>query len=787
MSRRRGRSRGQTGPSSPRRSPRRAGDPGAALAEALAAHRAGELDRATRLYQQALKAQPDDPDAHYLFGLLAHHKGEHDRALEQFDKALALRPDHAGCRNHRAEALAALGRLDEAEAALRALLRSEPGSPQVLNNLGNVLADGGRLGEAVEAYRKAAQAAPDFAEPHANLGAALARLGRLDEAQTACGRALALVPDHGHALFNLGGVHAESGRPAEAVALFERALGAMPNDPRVRVALAGSLGALGRLGDAAGHLVGVLEADPADDEAWSAAAGVLAVAHSPEEDRATARLLTLCLQSDHVAPEEVAIPAARAVRRRHALPDYPEVAARAALANDLAARLNDDDIACRLLVRCVNADPALEIVLTRLRRRILEDGSIAPTERFAAALAMQCFLNEYVFEVTAEETAAVGRLSEAIARAAAAAAEFPDAPGAGDLLRYALYAPLSTLSCAERLAALAVEEWPESIRPLVQAQLGDWLAERAIAAALPVIGAIADTVSKAVAAQYEDNPYPRWSATAPVVPESAGAIFARQFPHQPVPPVLDGPLDILVAGCGTGRHPIASVALRYQDCSVLAVDLSRSSLAYATRKASAMGAANIRFAQADILGLDALDRRFHLIECAGVLHHMADPLQGWRVLRDRLLPGGLMVIGLYSARARAAVVAARARIAALKLKASPADIRAFRRRLLLGEEDEALASLLDWPDFYSASGCRDLLFHAQEHRFTLPQIGEIMESLGLAFLGFENDDPAFWRRYRRHAPDDPAGTDLAAWDRLEANHPDMFAGMYQFWCHKTDR
>ena len=112
-------------------------------------------------------------------------------------------------------------------------------------------------------------------------------------------------------------------------------------------------------------------------------------------------------------------------------------------------------------------------------------------------------------------------------------------------------------------------------------------------------------------------------------------------------------------------------------------------------------------------------------------------------------------------------------------------IRAIRRRLLAGEE-KGLETLLTWPDFYSTSGCRDLLFHVQEHLFTLPKIKTILSALDLEFLGFENDSPGFWQRYREFAPEDVSATDLDAWDRLEEAHPETFGGMYQFWCRRTD-
>ena len=87
-------------------------------------------------------------------------------------------------------------------------------------------------------------------------------------------------------------------------------------------------------------------------------------------------------------------------------------------------------------------------------------------------------------------------------------------------------------------------------------------------------------------------------------------------------------------------------------------------------------------------------------------------------------------------------------------------------------------------DFYSVSSCRDLLFHVQEHRFTLPEIDHMLQGLGLRFVGFELNDPEAVAAYRSGYPDDPEMTDLGQWDRFEQDHPDLFIAMYQFWCQK---
>ena len=200
------------------------------------------------------------------------------------------------------------------------------------------------------------------------------------------------------------------------------------------------------------------------------------------------------------------------------------------------------------------------------------------------------------------------------------------------------------------------------------------------------------------------------------------------FPNAPLRDVAEPAApDILVAGCGTGQQPIGT-AQRFPKARVLAIDLSLASLAYAKRKSDAAGVA-IEYAQADILAL-APDRRFDMIESSGVLHHLAEPMRGWATLVNLLKPGGVMRIGLYSEIGRRDVVALQRIVAERGYAATEHDIRRCRQDLIAKPEPR-FVSILHSPDFYSTSACRDLLFHVQEHRMTLPQIGEFLAAHGL--------------------------------------------------------
>ena len=132
---------------------------------------------------------------------------------------------------------------------------------------------------------------------------------------------------------------------------------------------------------------------------------------------------------------------------------------------------------------------------------------------------------------------------------------------------------------------------------------------------------------------------------------------------------------ILIAGCGTGQQSI-EVARQFPAATLLAVDLSTASLAYATRRARELGVTNVEHMQADILKLGTIGRTFDMIQAVGVLHHLGDPWAGWRTLLPLLRPGGVMLVGLYSERARRDVVAARTFIAERGYGSTPAEIRA---------------------------------------------------------------------------------------------------------------
>jgi hypothetical protein len=130
-------------------------------------------------------------------------------------------------------------------------------------------------------------------------------------------------------------------------------------------------------------------------------------------------------------------------------------------------------------------------------------------------------------------------------------------------------------------------------------------------------------------------------------------------------------------------------------------------------------------------------------------------------------------------------VAARAFIAERGYGSSADDIRRCRQDIIALDAASPVNPVIRAGDFYSTSSCRDLLFHVQEHRFTLPDIKSFLNAHRLQLLGFDTD-VGVRSRYTAEYPDDPAAIDLDCWHAYEQRNPHTFAAMYQFFVQRQD-
>ena len=704
------------------------------FASAVQHFRSGRIAEAERHCRDVLTLDSNHADALHLLGMIAHKAGHHSAALELIGKAVALQPRNPDCRFNLAQVFCALGRLDDAAAELTqtTVLKRDYAAAHL--QLADMLLQQGRFEQATTHYRQLLALKPDSPEACNNLGIALASQGKWDEAAGQYRRALALNPKLVDVHRNLGRVLLMQGDAAQALTLARRAL------------------AIGETEEIKAFFVQCAKTLPATS--------------FDEELRA---LVVRALSESWSRPSELSPLAADLIKQRHGD------------SNDWTT-LGSDRVLRALLESAPVRDLELERILTATRKSLLEQTIVPGSTNtddaalaFFCALAQQCFINEYVFARADDETRRLQELLEALGPALQGGDTIP----ALQLVAAAAYVPLHSLTGAD---TLLMRSWPDAIALLVDQQVRQPLQEREICQSIPALTTIDDEISQKVRYQYEDMPYPRWVKAAPVGRPVALEWYLRhQFPQAPIGNFgSNGGLDVLIAGCGTGQHAIEA-GQRFAGARVLAVDLSLTSLSYAIRKTRTLGLNNIEYAQADILKLGTIGRSFDLIESSGVLHHLDDPAQGWRVLVSLLRPGGFMHVGLYSALARADIRAARAFIAERGYEGSADDIRRCRQELLACADGTPLKNVARYPDFFTTSECRDLLFHVQEHQLTIPQIATFLRENNLAFLGFTGQMP---HEYRKRFPEDRAATDLARWHVFEIENPATFTGMYQFWVQK---
>lgn len=152
-----------------------------------------------------------------------------------------------------------------------------------------------------------------------------------------------------------------------------------------------------------------------------------------------------------------------------------------------------------------------------------------------------------------------------------------------------------------------------------------------------------DTVSSAVNRFYDRNPFPYYELsdypTFDDLKKDASA-YVRRLDQN-----IGSRARILDAGCGTGllSNYLAHIPTR----TLVGLDFSAESLNLAESLRRQMRSRNLRFVQGDLFRPPFGKSQFDVVICHGVLHHTADPEGGFRVLCDRLAPGGSIAVGLY--------------------------------------------------------------------------------------------------------------------------------------------
>ncbi len=734
----------------------------ATLEQAVSLHKRGRLAGAEQLYRSVLDVSPDHADANHLLGVVEMDSGHPDRGRVLIERALEHDPENVVYLNNLGICLRRLRRYDESLDYLERALALEPDYVEALNSRACVLADLGRFAEAADAFRSMLEFRPDDAQTMENLSKALIRTGQLEDAETVLRDLLEIHPDSANALSLLGSVFRERNDAAAAFNMHWRAIQADPENTSLWVTFASTFSQL--------------EFSEVQDEKRLSDILLASLLKEGIDHQSLAKVVRQILLRD------------ASIRRLIELAREDETSLFRDLDRSETVAVLSERSFLTVLQRVILPDVDLERFLTKLRRYLLgvsvradiDDRWCVQNPNLICALARQCFMNGYVFEETPEDVSLFDRLISEMASE-------PLEANSRDRFRIAVVACYVRLADWDRSAEILEStraDAEQDYLTLLTQQIEEPLLELELRDQIPVFGETFGDISTKVRAQYEEHPYPRWTSVNTLQPKTVPDVMRDLFPGFDVARLrTTEPPKVLVAGCGTGKQLLLTRS-RFKDAQIVGMDLSMTSLAYALRRMRDFGVDDIALMQGDILSLDAWSEPLDIIECVGVLHHMEDPVAGWRILTKLLKPGGIMRIGLYSARAREEIVKVRDFIAERGYDATEDDIRRGRQTIIEQLRGSAGEHLLSSVDFHSLHGARDLLFHAHEGRFTLPQIAGVISDLGLEFLGFEFANWCTLAAFKKRFSNADALQSLDAWHQFEADNPHVFAGMYQFWLLK---
>ena len=745
-----------------------------------------KLNIAQKLYLEILAINPNHSSACNNLGVICEKLGDYQRAMGCYKKAIRNNPKYIDALNNLGALFQNSKNYQKAKECYEKVIEINPEYAATYINLGVIFVQLGKNQKAKEYYEKAIEINPQYIDALNNLGALFQNSKNYQKAKECYEKAFSIDPNHIFTLNNLGNLFINLKDYQKAKDYFEKGIIINPNFANTYRNLGILFNITGEYIKAINCFYKVMLIDPEDEKLAAQIVETfryVEVKKIPNTDITNLKKLFLFLFKKNDIDFSTITKNAKSILFSVDEQNQLEEAinSNSLLTNKILQRLLKEDLFYLLLQKCLIADIFLEKLLTKIRSDMLyvlinsNKYNLKEDFNFIISLAEHCWLNEYVYIQSEKEINEISKLTRRI-----------EDNNEIEELQISILGCYEPLSSSKKIINKLMNYKSSNLlfNDLISMQIIEPLKERELVKSIKSLDKIKDSISIKVRDQYEKNPYPRWRFTQKYIPANYFTYLNLDIMPNNIDynDKFDKP-NVLIAGCGTGNHAISTA--RYKNSNILAVDLSLNSLAYAKRKTEELGYKNIDYMHADILQLDKLNKKFDIIESSGTLHHMKDPMVGLKILLDLLKPHGYLKLALYSEKGRQHVVATREFIKNKNYKNTSKDIKIFRQHIINEKVEPLIKKTILSEDFYSASNVRDLLFHVQEHRFTIPQISKILKDFNLEFLGFIFQNKIIKNDYFKYFPKDKKNTSLDNWEEYEKKNPGTFMSMYQFWVRKV--
>ena len=733
-----------------------------------------------------MKKEMSEKDTFDL-AIKSHFQNDLKNAELLYKKVLNINPSNLSACNNLGIVLTNLNNTKDAEKYYLKAIKINPNYADANYNLAGLYKSTEKIQDSIKYYKKTILINPNYTDAYNNIGLIHFEKGENLIAKEYFEKAITIKPQSVNALNNLGIIFDTINQFENAINCYNKVISIDKSNSNALNNAAISYSKIGKEEISINYFLKVIKTEPRNIYFLNSIANMFVNLKITSDTKINQNnlynLLLFLFQNDNINHEDVSNQVI------HFSLGLNEIKLKN-LANSVNNLINDTNIQnlfnnelfLLFLKKKLNTDLNLEIVLIKIRKEIIEvlfenkKNDLKKYLDFIIALSEQCWLNEYIFPKTQKEIDLENRLFNKIEKDEKI-----------NELEISILSCFSSLkksnSIFKKLKNFKSDN--KFFNQLILSQIIEPLKEENLKKSIKNYKNINDEVSKKVKIQYEENPYPRWKCCNINISQN----YTKCINDDINPYVL--PLnekiykpDVLIAGCGTGKHAIS--ASRYKDAKILAIDLSLSSLAYAKRKILDLNYKNFDFLAADILEIKNLGKKFDVIECVGTLHHMNKPLLGLEALLNLLKPNGFLKIGLYSKIAREPIINFRKNLLNNKSKKESNNIMLLRKEIIENRvNNKYFKKITNSKDFYSRSNLRDLLFHEQEHQFTISEIREIIENYKLEFLNFIITDPLIKLKYLKNFPNDIMQNSLTNWEKFETDNPNIFNGMYQFWLKKN--
>lgn len=207
---------------------------------------------------------------------------------------------------------------------------------------------------------------------------------------------------------------------------------------------------------------------------------------------------------------------------------------------------------------------------------------------------------------------------------------------------------------------------------------------------------------------------------------------------------------ILFAGAGLGSDLLymALILKNYKNIKITAIDLSPSSLEILKKRLNIYNIEEVEVIEMSLLDLDPEKvGKFDMINCIGVLHHLANPSQGLRALKNVLEDDGFMDIMVYGKIGRTGIYQMQDLLRMVNKEVDELD---YHSKLENYKKIYPLLQQNNWfkraemlaPDHLAMgdNGVIDMLLHHQDRAYTIPELYQWVEGEDLKITVFDRND-----------------------------------------------